>query len=220
MALRTPTLAEALSELLREVSFDGERFLDTMQLLEAHATRAKTRSEGAKLIAELDQVKPGREGQKRFEQVGEKAIRLLLAEQVQRWSVPVIIEDGMNRPTLVVRLMPRHDVWAQLSSDLSSRYMTISFLNSADPAGHAELLSAARHLYPKASRAIAIVLARAGFEGAWRRAAIELLREQGKLVLTLSQAELRDLLIARDSGDEYHDLFHERANDLFADNLV
>lgn len=220
MALRTPTLAEALSDLLREVSSDGERFMDTIQLLESHATRAKTRSEGARLIAELDEVKPGREGQRRFEQVGEKAMRLLLADQVQRWSVPVVTEDGMNRPALVVRLMPRHDVWAQLSSDLSSRYMTISFLNDPDPASHADLLAAARHLYPKASRSIALVLARSGFEAAWRRAAIELLRDQGKLILTLGQADLRDLLMARDCGDEYHDFFHERANDLFADNLI
>lgn len=220
MALKTPTLAEALSELLREVSYDGNQFLDTMQLLEASTTRAKARGDGAKLIAEFDQIKPGREGQRRFEQVGEKAMRLLLSEQVQRWSVPVITEDGMNRPALVLRLMPRHDVWSLLSADFSSRYMTIGFLNDAEPAGYADVLSAARHLYPRANRSICLLLARNGWDGAWRRGAIEVLREQGKLVLPFGLADLKDLLIARDCGDEYHDYFHERANDLMADNLI
>jgi hypothetical protein len=220
LALKTPTLAEALSDLLREVSSDGEQFAEIMQQLEANTARSKARGDGAKLVAEFDQIKPGREGQRRFEQVGEKAMRLLLSDQVQRWSVPVITEDGMSRPALVVRLMPRHDVWSTLCADLGSRYMTIGFLNQPDAAGHGDILSAARHLYPRATRSIALVLARAGWDGAWRRAAIELLREQGKLVLPVGLQDLKDMLIARDSGDEYHDFFHERASDLMADNLV
>ena len=126
----------------------------------------------------------------------------------------------MSRPALVVRLMPRHDVWLQLASDFSSRYMTISFLNDGDSAGYAEIQTAARHLYPKANRSLGLVLARSGWEGAWRRGAIEQLRDHGKLLLTLGLQDLKDLLIARDCGDEYHDFFHERANDLMADNLV
>lgn len=220
MALKTPTLAEALADLLREISSDPGQHAETMQLLEAHTARAKARGEGAKIIAELDQSKPGREHHRKFEQIGEKAVRQLLTDQVQRWSVPVLVEDGLNRPTLIVRLMPRHDVWTALSEEFGSRYMCVGFINDADPAGQGDVLSAARHLHPKARRSIGILIARNGFDPGARRAAVEMLREHGKLLLLVSLQDLRELLMARDSGDEYHDFFHERASELMADNTV
>lgn len=220
LAIKTPTLAEALADLLREISSDPHHFADPMQTLEANTARAKARGEGAKLIAELDQSKPGRENHRKFEQIGEKAVRLLFSEQVQRWSVPVIMEDGLNRPTLVVRLAPRHDVWQSLSTEFSSRYMIFSFQNEAEPAGYGDVTAASRHLHPKARRSVGILVARGGFEQGARRAAVETLRDHGKLVLLVSLQELKEMLIARDAGDEYHDFFHERASDLMADNLV
>lgn len=220
LAIKTPTLAEALSDLLREISVDPGQYAETMQFLEAHTARAKARGEGAKLIAELDQSKPGREHHRKFEQISEKAIRQLFSEQVQRWSVPVLVEDGLHRPTLVVRMLPRHDVWATLCEDFGSRYLCFGFLNDTDPAGHGDVLSAARHLHPRARRSIGILVARGGFDSGARRAAVENLREHGKLVLLVSLQDLKEMLIARDAGDEYHDFFHERASDLMADNLV
>lgn len=220
LAIKTPTLAEALADLLREISTDASQFGEIMQFLEGHTARAKARGEGAKLIAELDQSKPGRENHRKFEQVGEKAVRQLFSEQVQRWSVPVLVEDGLNRPTLVVRLLPRHDVWAGLCEEFSSRYACFNFLNQAEPATHGDILSAARHLHPKARRSIGILIARGGFDAGARRAAVESLRDQGKLLLLVSLQDLREMLIARDAGDEYHDFFHERACDLMADNQV
>ncbi len=220
LAIKTPTLAEALADLLRDISTDATHFAETMAYLEAHTARAKARGEGAKLIAELDQSKPGRENHRKFEQMGEKAMRLLFSEQVQRWSVPVLIEDGLNRPTLVVRLLPRHDVWAALSEEFGSRYVAIGFINHAEPAGHGDVLSAARHLHPRARRSIGILVARGGFDQGARRAAVEVLRDQGKLILLVSLQDLKEMLIARDAGDDYHDFFHERASDLMADNQV
>ena len=220
LALKTPTLAEALTDLLRDISSSRSHHAETMQLLEAHTARSKARGDGAKLAAELDQSKPGRENHRKFEQIGEKAVRLLFSDQVQRWSVPVVTEDGLGRPSLVVRLMPRHDVWVQLQELFSSLYVAISFINSGDMAGHGDVLTAARHLHPRAHRAIGIVIARGGFDAAARRAAVELLREQGKLLLLVSLQDLKELLIARDAGDEVHDFFHERAADLMADNTI
>lgn len=220
LALKTPTLAEALADLLRELSGDPDQFADAMHLLEAHTARAKNRGEGAKLIAELDQIKPGRENHRKFEQIGEKVIRFLFTDQVQRWSVPVATDDGLNRPTLLVRMMPHHEVWQSLCRDFNSRYVTFTFLNSGELAGHGDVHSSARHLHPKAQRSIGIVVARAGLDTGARRAAVEALREQGKLILTVSLAELREMLMARDAGDEYHDFFHERACELMADNTL
>lgn len=220
LALKTPTLAETLTDLLREISCDVQHFDDTIHLLDAHTARSKARGEGQKLATEFDLTKPGRENHRKFEQAGEKAFRLLFTDQVQRWSVPVVTEDGLNRPALVLRLMPRHEVWIGLTQDFDSRYMCIAFQNSAELAGHGDVLSAARHLHPKAKRSIGILVTRSGVDQGARRAAIEVLREHGKLILTVTLAELKELLIARDAGDEYHDFFHERACELMADNTL
>lgn len=220
LAIKTPTLAETLADLLREISSAPAQFAEAMQLLEAHTARAKQKGEGARLVAELDQTKPGKENHRKFEQAGEKAIRHLFAEQVQRWSVPVLIEDGLNRPTLIVRMVPRHDVWAGLCEAFSSPYLAIGFLNDAEPAAFGDVVNAARHLHPRARRSIGILVTRAGFDAGARRAAVETLREQGKLVLMVSLQDVREMLIARDAGDDYHDFFHERASDLMADNHV
>lgn len=220
LALKTPTLAETLADLLREISADIQHFDESIHLLDGHTARSKARGDGQKLAAEFDQTKPGRENQRKFEQTGEKAIRLLFSEQVQRWSVPVVTEDGMNRPALVVRLMPRHDVWIGLTRDFDSRYMSIAFQNAAELASYGDVLAAARHLHPKAKRSIGLLIARSGADQGARRGALEVLREQGKLIITVTLAELKELLIARDAGDEYHDFFHERASDLLADNSL
>ncbi len=220
MAQKTPTLAETFADLLRELAVHPGQFLREMQQLEGFTARSKSRGDGARLIGEFEQTRPGKENQRKFEQVGEKALRLLFADQVQRWSLPVASDDGQHRPSMVARLLPHHDVWLTLQGDFSSRYMTVSFVNGAEPAGYGEVHAAARHLHPKAQRSIAILVSRAGFDGGARRAAVEELRENGKLVLTVTLPDLREMLTARDGGDDYHDFFHERASELMADNTL
>lgn len=221
LALKTPTLAEALADMLREIAPAPGHFDAEIVQLETASPRGKLKGEGAKILDDLDKLKPGRENQKKFEQVGERAARLLLGSEVQRFTVPVMTaDDGMNRPCLVARMLPQHDVWANLVADFSSRFLTFHFINGLEMAGQPDVLAAGRHLHPKAKRSIGILISRSGFDQGARRAAIELLRQEGKLVFAFGLSDLKEMLIARDAGDEYNDIFHERACDMMADAVV
>lgn len=220
LTVKTPTLADGLGELLREGDFSaaqGEQFFEELVLLDEQSPRQKGKAEGARLIGELDAVKPGREGARKFEQLCDKAMRYLLSDQFHRWNTQVTTEDGFNRPDLLARLVPRHAFWVGLSEDFRSRYVVFAFKNTAEPLPHGEIFSVETYLHAGALRMIALVVARAGIDAGARRACQLALRERGKLVLCLTLAELREMLAAKDSGDEYNDILIERAGELLTD---
>lgn len=219
-AAKTPTLSDNLSDLLRDGDpgvLGREQFATELAILDEQSPRAKNKSEGARLIAELDQTKPGKEGARKFEQLCDKAIRYVFAEQFQRWITQIHVEDGFNRPDLIARLVPKHEYWTTLAEDFRTRYVVFSFLNDADPVVQGEILSAERHLFTGALRSVGIIVSRAGIDPGARKACHMVLRQSGKLILCLTLAELKEMLQAKDAGDEYNELLIDRTAELLTD---
>ena len=218
MTAKTPSLAETLADLLRDAQPGEDGFDEALAQLDDLSPRAKAKGEGQRLSTEFDLVKPGREGARKLDQVAEKAIRFLFADQFQRWTTLLgTPEEGTLRPLMLARAVPRHAVLRALLDDLGARFVIFAVDNGAEPVGAGQVLALERHLYPQAGRSVAIYLTRAGGEPAARRAAIAALRDHGKLILTVSLAELKEMLFAKDRGDEFADLLFERANDLLTD---
>lgn len=220
LTAKTPTLADTLADLLREAdpgAAGRDLFSEELQQLEEQSPRIKTKSEGARLIADLDQVKPGREGVKKFEQLCDKAIRYLFADQFQRWNSQPHIDDRLHRPNLIARLVPKHEFWISLSEDFRCRYVLFSFGNEMEPLNQGEILSNLRHLSTGALRTVLLVICRGGLDAGARRASQSALRENGHVVLMLTLAELRDMLTAKDNGDEFSDVLIDRAAELLTD---
>lgn len=218
MTAKTPSLAEALADLLRDAQPGADGFAEALAALDELSPRAKTKGEGQRLATELDLVKPGREGSRKLDQVAEKAIRFLFGDQFQRWTLLAgAPEEGALRPLLLARAVPRHAILRALLDDLQSRYVSFAVDNSGDPVGAGPVYAIARHLHRGAGRAVAIFVTRAGGEPVARRAAVSLLREEGKLILAVSLAELKEMLLAKDRGDDFADLLFDRANDLLTD---
>ena len=219
---KTPSLADTLAELLRDgdpLSVRGDLFEAELASLDEQSTRQRQK-EGAKLSADFDLVKPGRDGAKRFAQLGDKAMRYLFGEQFNRWMTQANPDDGLFRPDLIARLVPRHDFWASLSGDFSVRYALFSFPNGGEPLNQGAVLSAERFLSRPALRPLAIVVSRAGFDAGGKRAIQDALRQRGHLILPLALAELKDMLAARDMGDEFYDILIERLSETLTDLSV
>lgn len=219
---KTPSLADTLADLLRDgdpLSVRGDLFEAELAALEEQSTRQRQK-EGAKLSSDFDLVKPGRDGAKRFAQLGEKAMRYLFGEQFNRWMAQASPDDGLFRPDLIARLVPRHDVWVSLSGDFSARYALFSFPNGAEPLGQGNVLSAERFLSRPALRPLSIIVSRASLDAGGKRAVQEALRQRGHLILTLTLAEVKEMLTSRDMGDEFHDILIERLSETLTDLSV
>ncbi|MDG3578679.1 restriction endonuclease [Rhizobium sp. YJ-22] len=218
MTAKTPSLADNLADLLRDGDpSTGDVFAAELAVLEEQSGRQRPRGEGAKIAADLDLVKPMRDGNKRFAQLCDRAIRYLFSEQFHRWAPQNNPEDGLFRPDLIARLAAGHDFWSALSGDFDGRYGLFLFPNQAEPLGHGAILSAERFLSRPALRPMLLVVSRAGLDAGGRRAVQEALRQRGHLILSLTLAELKDMLTARDLGDEFHDVLIDRMSEMLTD---
>jgi hypothetical protein len=73
-----------------------------------------------------------------------------------------------------------------------------------------EIYTTEKYLYAAALRSVAIIIARGGDGESAKRTMRGALREQGKLMLCLSLAELCTLLRGRDAGDDPTGLLIEK----------
>ncbi len=109
---------------------------------------------------------------------------------------------------------PNACFWRFVVVQLRSQYVIFECKNYSDMITQMEIATTERYLFPKAFRTVAIVISRKGANQSALTATAGAMRENGKLVLVLSDKEVLDLLSCRDNGEEPSDLLFEKTDQL------
>ncbi len=172
---------------------------------------------GARLAAEIEASAVGRrkKAAQRFEELCQQALELLYRDDFADWKKQAPIEKGYQRLDLVARLVPvQGSFWAILATDFRTRYVIFEFKNYGKPITQNEIYTTEKYLFTTALRSVAIIIARKGDNESARRAMRGALREQGKLILCISMADLCGLLRGWDNGDDPTGLLVERLDEI------
>lgn len=197
--LWTPSIPSAISELANEMS-------DIPEL-----------GTGSRLANQLEASRAGRNERaaQHFEELCQQSLELIYGNDFAGWKKQASIEDGYQRLDLIARLVPeRGSFWATLASDFRTRYVIFEFKNHSNPITQDEVYTTEKYLFTAAMRSVAIIIARKGDKESARRAMRGALREQGKLIICISMAELCSLLRRWDNGDDPTALLLQRIDEM------
>ena len=98
-----------------------------------------------------------------------------------------------------------------------SKYIIFEFKNYSGTVTQMEVTTTARYLYTKALRSVAIIVSPNGFSVHADKAARGALREEGKLLLPLTNAELIGMLQMQDNGEYPADYLSDKLDSLLID---
>lgn len=140
-----------------------------------------------------------------FETACSKAIEAVFANEFNRWVRQNYVEGGFHKLDLLGHLHPKNDFWLGLRSDFRTRYIVFEFKNYKEAISQNEIYTTEKYLFPGALRTVAIVIARNGEDAGATRARNGALRESGKLILMLTQADLITIIEKFEAGEDHHE---------------
>ncbi|MGO4413952.1 restriction endonuclease [Cupriavidus sp. KB_39] len=169
--------------------------------------------DGQRLADRLKEISPGRPEARAFEDACINALRYLFEADLHGWYEQLDTEDGPHRRDLVCRILPKSEVWRLMLDDLHSRYVVFEFKNYSEPITQHEVVTTERYLYPSALRNVAIIISPEGCANSADKVIRGAMREHGKLVISLTVAEIETLLISKDDGADPNTYLFQRVDD-------
>ncbi|WP_445405835.1 restriction endonuclease [Acinetobacter pittii] len=159
--------------------------------------------EAKKIIDEISLIPEGRNNASKFEDWCIEALKYLFFEYLTGWQEQSSTMDGLHRRDLVCRVKDsKTEVWQFISHTLRSRYIVFEFKNYTDEITQREIITTERYLYPMALRNCAFIISRKGVSSSAQNVIDGAMREHGKLIISLSEQDLINLLEGKDKGED------------------
>jgi hypothetical protein len=158
------------------------------------------KTQGYALIARLNCVAPGRKDAKAYEAVCQDIISYLFGDHLRDVRSQKRTMDGINIYDLVYRVSHKsHPFWETLTRDFRARVVLFECKNYDQPIGAMQVLTTERYLSASALRPICFVLSRKPPHPHATQIASGAMREAGKLLVFLSDEDLKRMLYAKDA---------------------
>lgn len=154
---------------------------------------------GEALVAQLDAIPPGNKGAKAYERICIEIIDYLFGEHLVDARPQARTEDGLDIFDVVYRVRPNHDFWNTLTRDFRARVIMFEFKNYSDPVGPQQVYTTERYMSGSALRPICFLVSGQSPHAHAELAAFGSMRESGKLLVFLSDADLVTMLRFRDA---------------------
>ncbi|MBM7687496.1 hypothetical protein BCR24_07640 [Enterococcus ureilyticus] len=173
-------------------------------------------------IQELESWEPkGRSNCLEFEKLCVKVLKKLLNDNLMLWDDQRGSSGNMYKFDLICKIKTEssHDFWNILKHHFETRYIIFEFKNYEERITQKEIYTTEKYLYAKVLRSVAIMISPKGEDENAGKAIRGTLRENGKLILSLTIDDLIKMLKWQDSGNEFtpSDYLSEQLDELLID---
>ncbi len=166
---------------------------------------AQPSKEGSLLSNKLKSLPTGKKYAIQFETLGQEILKHLFSPHLVGWLAQKTTSDELNRYDCTCRVDSQFGFWAFLLQNLNSRYVVFEFKNYEKKITQSEITTTEKYLFEKALRKTAIIISRKGAEKNAIKMAEAAIRESGKLLVTLSDEDIHNMLRMKDKGDDPSD---------------
>ena len=172
-----------------------ESFLNANLLEDSNCTES--------LINELKQCKPGKKESSKYEDICSNVLKMLFSNDLTLWKKQQKSNEDLYRFDLLCRIKDDNTktFWSIVENYFKSKYIVFEFKNYSEAVSQIEISTTERYLYSKALRSVGIIITPNGYEKNAYRAAKGCLRENGKLILLLTNNDLFKM-IGKKNDDE------------------
>lgn len=155
----------------------------------------------SKLLA----IKPGKgERSKEYEDICVEILKNVLGEYLGLWKVQESSNNGLYRFNLCCKIKNgvNQDFFDTIKNYFNTKYIVFEFKNYEKEISQKEIYTTEKYLYEKALRRVAIIISRKGASKNALSAARGCLRENGKLIMCLSDQDLIELINIKEKEEQ------------------
>jgi len=140
----------------------------------------------------LRHIEPGREQFQKYEEFCIDILKYALGSYLTLWESQEQTDGGMHRFDLCCKIKNgvHHDFFDSIKYYFNTKYIVFEFKNYIGKITQKEIYTTEKYLYGTALRKVAIIISRKGNDENALRAVKGSLREDGKLILCLSDQDL------------------------------
>lgn len=155
------------------------------------------KSESEILIDELNNCKSGWGNFRKYEEICYNILKQLFSDDLTLWEKQWTSNKELYRFDLLCRTKDDNNnktFWSIVENYFKSKYIIFEFKNYTDYVCQKEIYTTEKYLYAKALRSVAIIITPQGYDENACWAAKGCLRENGKLILLLTNDDLIKML--------------------------
>ncbi len=162
-------------------------------------------NQGEKLCKQLNNISCGKKEWNDYEKKCKQILEFLFEDDLSLWDKQSRTEDGLSRFDLICRIASSDDYWKALINSFNTRFILFEFKNYCDKLTQGQIYTTERYLFNKALRSVGFIISRKGGNDNALKEAKGALKENGKLILLLSDTDLCAMLQLKDNGDSPND---------------
>ena len=154
-----------------------------------------------------------------YEHLCSETLKLIFAQDLTLWREQQTSDGGLFRFDMICKIKRGNDkeFWEMAERYFSSKYIVFEFKNYAGKVTQKEIFTTVKYLYPKALRGIAIIISPNGVDAHADMAIRGILREEGKLIMTLTNWELIQMINMKQAGNSPADYLSDKLDELLID---
>lgn len=152
----------------------------------------------------LLKIVPGVEQFQDYESLCTEILKYVLGDYLTLWEAQETSNDGLYRFDLCCKIKTgaNQDFFDTIKHYFNTKYIVFEFKNHKGKITQKEIYTTEKYLYEKALRKVAIIVSRFGADDHALKAAKGALRENGKLILCLSDNSLLQMIDIKTRGDQ------------------
>lgn len=152
----------------------------------------------------LKDIQPGKEFFKEYEKICTEILKNVLGEYLGLWAVQEHSNDELYCFDLCCKIKNglNQDFFNTIQNYFNTKYIVFEFKNYKEKITQREIYTTEKYLYKKALRSVAIIVSRKGASRNALSAAKGCLRENGKLILCLSDKDLNELIRIKEKDEQ------------------
>ena len=154
-------------------------------------------------IAQLKVLETGSAAFKKYEELCVSILKYILGEYLTLWEQQKTTEENLYRFDMCCKIKNgvTQDFFDTICKYFSTKYIVFEFKNYEKPITQREIYTTEKYLYEKALRKVAIIISRNGADKHAEMAARGSLRESGKLIICLSDEDMKAMLQIKKEGE-------------------
>lgn len=166
-------------------------------------------------IEKLKNCKTGKSNNadKEYESICTEIIKYLFETEFDKFEEQYKTDDKMFRMDLLCSLKGTTEFWKFLISFYKTKFIVFEYKNYPDCISQNLIYITEKYLFPIALRNVAFIISRKGFDPNAERAALGCLRENGKLIISVTDEDLVQMLLMKKNGEEPSDYLLDKVEE-------
>lgn len=167
----------------------------------------------------LKKIDTGKKGFVEYENLCINILKLLFSDYLSIWKEQKTSNAGLYRFDLICKIKSniKDDFFWTINNYFNTRYIVFDFKNYSEEITQKEVYTTEKYLYDKALRKVAIIISRKPFTDNAEKVARGCLRENGKVIINLTDDDLIKMINLRDNGNNPADYLSGKLDNLLVE---